>query len=229
MPTTDRQFKTFLDDLALLSARHGLVIGSAWDGAMVEQMGNEFSGYLRSPDGHLILRDDCPAPAGHIESLSVKRPDASPATPVVTPSLADNDEEEWRPVPGRPDVRGSSLGRVHRIHLTETRGAKSKPTFGTKVSQKTGSGGTYTKYVVQWLGHGLLLVSRLVAAAFHGPAPFPGAVVLHLDDNSLNNRPSNLKWGTQRENLSTETSKPRLDEARRNAVRSRWERARKAA
>lgn len=43
---------------------------------------------------------------------------------------------------------------------------------------------------------------QLVCEAFHGPKPFPKAVVIHIDENGLNNRPENLKWGTQKENLN---------------------------
>lgn len=45
-------------------------------------------------------------------------------------------------------------------------------------------------------------VARLVAEAFHGPAPFPRAVVMHLDEDSSNNCPENLQWGTQKQNLN---------------------------
>lgn len=45
-------------------------------------------------------------------------------------------------------------------------------------------------------------VHRLVCEAFHGPAPFKRAVVLHLDENAINNKPENLRWGTQKENLN---------------------------
>lgn len=45
-------------------------------------------------------------------------------------------------------------------------------------------------------------VARLVCEAFHGAPPFPRAVCMHLDENSRNNRPNNLRWGTQKENLN---------------------------
>ncbi len=45
-------------------------------------------------------------------------------------------------------------------------------------------------------------IHRLVAEAFHGTTPFDGAVVMHVDENAANNRASNLKWGTQKENLN---------------------------
>jgi len=45
-------------------------------------------------------------------------------------------------------------------------------------------------------------IHRLVCEAFHGPPPFAGAVVIHVDEDALNNCPENLKWGTQKENLN---------------------------
>ena len=47
-------------------------------------------------------------------------------------------------------------------------------------------------------------VHRLVCEAFHGPAPFDSAVVMHLDDDPANNRPENLRWATQKENLNSD-------------------------
>lgn len=140
-------------------------------------------------------------------------------------------EEEWRPVPSRPGIDASNRGRVHRVSNEglAPQGARSAPTYGTLVRQRVGQNGEYVKRVVQWRGYGLLLVSRLVCEAFHGPAPFEDAVVMHLDDNSLNNRPENLKWATQWENLSTRSSKLRLDAARRENARARWGSARSAA
>jgi len=45
-------------------------------------------------------------------------------------------------------------------------------------------------------------IHRLVCEAFHGPAPDGKPIVLHLNENALDNRPSNLRWGTQKENLN---------------------------
>jgi len=44
-------------------------------------------------------------------------------------------------------------------------------------------------------------VHRLVCEAFNGP-PFEGAVCMHLDSDYKNNKPENLAWGTQKENLN---------------------------
>ena len=44
-------------------------------------------------------------------------------------------------------------------------------------------------------------VHRIVATAFHGPAPSPQHVVDHVDTNRRNNRPENLRWVTKLENI----------------------------
>ena len=55
-----------------------------------------------------------------------------------------------------------------------------------------------------------LRVSRLVCSSYHGPAPFEGAVVDHIDGNKHNNRPDNLEWVTQSENLVRSAEAGRL-------------------
>lgn len=45
-------------------------------------------------------------------------------------------------------------------------------------------------------------LARLVCEAFHGAPPDDKPVCMHLDENSRNNRSSNLAWGSQRENLN---------------------------
>ena len=44
-------------------------------------------------------------------------------------------------------------------------------------------------------------IASLVAMAFIGPRP-DGLVVRHLDGNLLNNKPENLSYGTQKENIA---------------------------
>lgn len=48
----------------------------------------------------------------------------------------------------------------------------------------------------KWKQYG---VHTVVCIAFHGPRP-EGMMVRHLDGNPLNNKASNLCWGTQQEN-----------------------------
>lgn len=51
------------------------------------------------------------------------------------------------------------------------------------------------------LGDGVTMrVHRLVCEAFHGPAPFAKAEVLHGDGDPANNLVSNLRWGSHKEN-----------------------------
>lgn len=44
--------------------------------------------------------------------------------------------------------------------------------------------------------------ARIICETFSGPAPADKRVCMHLDENSRNNRPENLAWGTQKENLN---------------------------
>jgi hypothetical protein len=45
-------------------------------------------------------------------------------------------------------------------------------------------------------------VARLVCEAFNGAPPDKRSVCMHVDENSRNNAPANLRWGSQRENLN---------------------------
>lgn len=91
----------------------------------------------------------------------------------------------------------------------------SKPTYGvvTRASKTARHSyrGIYNKF------YGNMKVHRLVCEAFHGPPPFDGAVVIHLDEDAHNNKPENLKWGTQKENLNMPKFKEYLRSEARNA------------
>lgn len=149
------------------------------------------------------------------------------------------EDEEWREVPGYSGIWASSWGRVHRRSedglCSPGWGARSKPTFGSLTSMKVGGGKRYARRYVRWKGWpGNLYVATLVCLAFHGKKPRRrNVVVMHLNDDSLCNVPGNLRWGTQKENLNTPTTKPRMDAARRENSKLRWatapERAQPAA
>jgi hypothetical protein len=82
------------------------------------------------------------------------------------------------------------------------------------------------------------LVHRLVAEAFHGAAD--GRVVNHRNGDRRDNRPDNLEWVTQRENVRHGTRvlgknrgsghwKARLTEEAVGSIRSRWKLGEKRA
>ncbi|MGH8265158.1 MAG: HNH endonuclease [Steroidobacteraceae bacterium] len=110
--------------------------------------------------------------------------------------------EIWRDVPSVPGILVSSEGRVmhlpHREPMPKggVRPYGGQPTFG--VWNKADA-----RFIILVEGK-TYKIHRLVAEAFHGAAPFDGAVVMHVDENAANNRASNLSWGTQRENLNAE-------------------------
>lgn len=108
--------------------------------------------------------------------------------------------EVWRVVPSHPQYLASSEGRIMVApYLGEMphggmRHYGGQPHFG--VWSKIDS-----RFIVVYKGKSHK-VHQLVCEAFHGPRPFDGAVVMHMDENPANNRPSNLSWGTQKENLN---------------------------
>lgn len=65
------------------------------------------------------------------------------------------------------------------------------------------SGGYHTTHVpaLGKTGRGVTVRRHtLIAETFHGPAPYAGAQVRHRDGKPGNDKPSNLKWGTAKQN-----------------------------
>ena len=115
-------------------------------------------------------------------------------------------DEVWKPVPSLSGVLASSYGRIKLPSRTATmphggiRHYHPKPTYGCRV--KSSKNARHTYYGVSTKFFGNIKVHRAVCEAFHGKPPFERAVVIHLDEDATNNRPENLKWGTQKENLN---------------------------
>lgn len=59
-------------------------------------------------------------------------------------------------------------------------------------------------------------VHRLVAMAFHGLPPTPHHEARHLDGSRTNNAPSNLAWGTRRDNAADRERHGRTARGERN-------------
>lgn len=115
-------------------------------------------------------------------------------------------EEIWKPVPSKPGIVASSLGRVllpersSKMPNGGLRRYETKPTYGhvTRASKTARH-----EYMAIWNRFfGNMKIHRLVCEAFHGPAPDGMDVVIHIDEDAKNNNATNLKWGTQKENLN---------------------------
>lgn len=104
-------------------------------------------------------------------------------------------EEEWRPVIGWP-YEASSLGRVRRSrdgHCTKV---------GKILIQSPGKKG----YLRVTLSDGLKRrwstpVHILICLTFHGPKPVGLYDAAHWNGDHLDNKASNLRWATRRENI----------------------------
>lgn len=105
--------------------------------------------------------------------------------------------EIWRLVPSVPGLLASSRGRVMIAPKMGT-GRNANKQYGGYARTGEWDG---KRYLLQWEGR-TYKVARLVCEAFKGPAPEGKNVCMHLDENSRNNVPTNLQWGTQKENLN---------------------------
>lgn len=109
-------------------------------------------------------------------------------------------EEVWKTVPSAPWFLVSSFGRVmvaeHEVKLPNggVRKYGGKPHYG--VWNKT------DRRFITVHKKKTYRIAPLVCEAFNGAKPFPSAVCMHGDEDSRNNRPWNLSWGTQKENLN---------------------------
>lgn len=105
--------------------------------------------------------------------------------------------EVWRPVPSVDGLLASSHGR-----LMVTPYYSEMPHGGARVYGGEPTYGQWDgdRFTYQLRGR-TYKVARLVCEAFSGP-PQDGQVCMHLDEDARNNRPENLRWGTQRENLN---------------------------
>ena len=106
--------------------------------------------------------------------------------------------EIWRLVPSVPGLLASSRGRVMvtpRLGELPNGGQRQ---YGGYARKGCWDG---CRYIFAWQGK-TYKIARLVCEAFNGAPPFEGAVCMHVDENSRNNWPTNLQWGTQKENLN---------------------------
>lgn len=105
-------------------------------------------------------------------------------------SKQENENVEiWKPIPGYK-AHASSLGRIKSFYGNDK---------GRIRKLQKGLRGKYLRVHLQ-RKMTCISVHRLVALAWHkNPHGLP--IIRHLDDNGLNNKPSNLKWDTQSNNI----------------------------
>lgn len=116
-------------------------------------------------------------------------------------------EVDARPIPGWPGYLATADGRV----VSERLGGPLKAQahyrtghlrvrlYGPNAPEQVDSR-AYGARLRRGGRHAKVYVHVAVALAWHGPAPFEGAVVRHLDDDPANNAPWNLRWGSRSEN-----------------------------
>lgn len=113
--------------------------------------------------------------------------------------------EQWKDIPGFPGYQASSTGRIRSIprDVKVGRGAGYTMNFkSTRIlSQEKTFVGKKIYYRVPLNNKKRMLVHRCVALAFHGLPPDGGSIARHLNDISTDNRPENIQWGTQKENM----------------------------
>ena len=108
-----------------------------------------------------------------------------------------NTKEIWRVVPSMPGVLASSHGRIMVTPYQQTMPYGGYRQYGGEPTSGQWDGARYL-YVLKGRTY---KVHRLVCEAFNGP-PAHGQVCMHIDENAANNRPENLAWGSQKENLN---------------------------
>ena len=110
----------------------------------------------------------------------------------------NTDIEVWAKIPGYlPTYEASSHGRIRSLNRDSKTGlpyrilAMTPADTGYLTVRAIGADGSYKTCHVH----------KLVASAFHGEKP-AGAICLHYDDQRLNNRAENLRWGTYKDNYA---------------------------
>ena len=106
------------------------------------------------------------------------------------------------------DIAGALVNDLGQIKLPEKKARmpnghfrlyKTKWRFGAKTKASKTARHQYYGLMYQLKNYKM---HRIICKAFHGLPPEGKNVVIHINENALDNRPENLKWGTQKENLN---------------------------
>lgn len=101
----------------------------------------------------------------------------------------------WKQVPGHEDYEVSNDGQVRRW-----RNQKRNYMVGKVLKPKLSRHGYLVVSLFSGGSYYHVGIHRLVCMAFHGLPASPELQACHSDGNRLNNVPSNLRWGTAKEN-----------------------------
>lgn len=108
--------------------------------------------------------------------------------------------EIWKPIPGCEGYyEVSSLGRVRSVDRIS---GKLRRFYKGQLLKLQLSTTGYPSFIIAMgkrIGH--MKVNRAVCLAFHGPPPEGCTDTLHKDGVRTNNVPSNLRWGTRKQNM----------------------------
>lgn len=120
----------------------------------------------------------------------------------------------WRDIPSLPGYQASDDGSVKRLACL-FQGRR----FKERILKPTNDGGYLVVRVVTGgtPRHQNARINRLVCEAFNGPHPVGKPFALHNDGNSLNNSPSNLRWGFGAENAADRNTHGRTARGERNS------------
>ena len=109
----------------------------------------------------------------------------------------------WLAVPSQPHLEVSDEGLVRYVPYVGPMPYGGQRTYGGGDGYPGVWAKDRSRYIIRCgRVRKTLKIAQLVCEAFHGPAPEGKPYVLHKDENSRNNRPDNLCWGTQKENLN---------------------------
>ena len=129
----------------------------------------------------------------------------------------DYSTEVWRLIPSLPTYMASSMGRIMKVPYISADVAPVKRQYGGVPT--CGVWDKETRRYVAHLDGKNYKIARLVCEAFHGQPQADKTYCLHLDENSANNRPENLMWGTQKENLAATGYRGSIAQRKRQDLR----------
>lgn len=119
--------------------------------------------------------------------------------------------EEWVSVPGFDGYRisiSTKEGRCQKIYKNgKIRELNQSKKNGRIFWSLTKDGVEYNWQAARWIA---LTFPHLVQNEY-----FDGAEICHEDNDSLNNNPSNLRWGTHKENMNNKLTRQQHSEAMR--------------